>query len=180
MSKIRMKAKDAAFQFRMGAGFPGDVNRTHPVSIEPALPNASTPPTLYGEAVLVDTATNSVRPFAAGDTGVTAAYGITVRPYPFQQSSASNYGAAALGSAAPPTTGAIDIMRSGYMTVQIPAGVAVTKGGAVYVWCAASSGAHVQGGFEGAASGGNTAALAGCTFNGPADASGVVEIAFNI
>lgn len=180
MSKTRMKTHDAAFQFRMGAGFPGDVNRTHPASIEPALIDASAPPTAYGQAVLVDATTQGVRPFAAGDTAVTVAYGVTVRPYPTQQSSGSNFGAASFGAATPPASGVTDVLRLGYIMGTVPVGQAPVKGGAVYVWCAASSGAHVQGGFEASATGGSTAALANATFNGSPDANGNVEIVFNI
>ncbi len=178
--KIRMKARDVAFQFRMGAGFPGDVNRTHPATIEPALIDASAPPTLYGQPVLVDPTTQGVRPFAAGDTAVTAAWGMTVRPYPIQQNAGTNFGAASFGTGTPPASGPIDVLRAGYIMAQLPSGESSLKGGAVYVWCAASTGVHVQGGIESAASSGNTAALADCQFNGPPDANGYVEISFNV
>jgi len=178
----RMKTRDVAFAFRMGAGFPGDVNRTHPTSIEPALIDVNAPPTAYGQPVLVDATTQGVRPFAAGDQSntVPAGYGLTVRPYPTQQSSASNFGAAAIGAATPPTNGAIDVMRAGYIMAYLPAGGTPVKGGLVYVWSAASSGAHVQGGIEAAYSAGNTTQLLNATFNGSPDSSGNVEIAFNI
>lgn len=180
--KIRMKTNDAAFQFRMGAGFAGDINRSHPASVEPTLIDASAPPTAYGQPVLVDPTTQGVRPFAAGDQSntVPAGYGITVRPYPTQQSSASNFGAAALGAATPPVTGIMDVLRAGYIMVNLPAGGAPVKGGAVYVWAAASTGSHVLGGVEAAYSAGNTTQLLNATFNGSPDASGNVEIAFNI
>lgn len=177
--KIRAKARDVAFQFRMGAGFPGDVNRTHPATIEPVLIDASAPPTAYGQPVLVDPTTQGVRPYTAGDTA-TLPYGVTVRPYPIQQASASNYGAASLGAATPPTSGAMDVLRAGYIMGQVPAGQIPVKDGTVYIWTAASSGAHVQGGFEATNPSANGIALAGVTFNGGADANGVVEIAFNI
>lgn len=178
--KIRMKARDAAFQFRMGAGFPGDVNRTHPATIEPVLIDATSPPTAFGQPVLVDPTSQGVRPFAAGDTAITTAYGMSVRPYPFQQSSASNFGSAAFGTGAPPATGVMDVLRAGYIMAKLPTGETSVKGGAVYVWCAASTGVHVQGGIESAASAGNTAALAGVTFNGAPDADGTVEVVFNV
>ena len=66
---------------------------------------------------------------------------------------------------------------------KIPAGsTQPVKGGAVFVWCAATSGSHIQGGFESVASGGNTAALdtTRYQFNGPADANGNVEVCINI
>ena len=180
--KIRAKARDAAFTFRMGAGFAGDVNRTHPASIEPALIDANAPITGYGQPVLVDATTQGVRPFAAADQSntVAAGYGITVRPYPFQQSSATNFGAASFGAATPPTTGITDVLRSGYIMANLAAGGSPVKGGAVYVWAAASSGAHVIGGIEAAYTAGSTTQLLNATFNGSPDASGNVEIAFNI
>lgn len=179
--KTRMKTNDVAFAFRMGAGFPGDVNRTHPASIEPCLIDVNAPVTAFGQAALIDPATQGVRPFAVGDqdNAVTKGYGITVRPYPFQQSSGSNYGAAAIGEGAPPLSGVVDVLRAGYIMSKLNAGVAV-KGNPVYVWCAASAGAHVLGGLEADYSAGNTTQLKNATFNGGADASGNVEIAFNI
>jgi len=180
--KIRMKTHDVAFQFRMGAGFAGDVNRTHPASIEPCLIDATTPPTAFGQAVLV-TATQGVRPYStadANDTVASTAWGVTVRPYPFQQSSTSNFGEAAIGSATPPTTGVIDVLRAGYIMGKVPAGQTPKKSDPVYVWCTASVGVHVQGGFEAAADPLDTVKLANATFNGSPDASGNVEICFNV
>ncbi len=178
--KIRMKTKDAAFGFRMGAGFPGDVNRSHPMSIEPALIDASAPPLFYGQPVLVDATTQGVRPYVAGDQSNTVAsgYGMTVRPYPFQQTSGGM--SAAFGAATPPVTGIMDVLRSGYIMINLPAGGAPVKGGAVYIWAAASTGAHVQGTIEAAYSAGNTTQLLNATFNGSPDANGNVEVAFNI
>lgn len=179
IGRKRTRDTATAFAFRMPAGFPGDVNRGHPASIEPTLIDASAPPTAYGQGVVVDATTNGVRPLSAGDTALTALWGITVRPYPIQQSSASNFGQASFGAATPPVSGEIDVLRWGYIMAVLPAGAAaVTKGAAVFIWCAASSGAHVQGGFESAGSGGNTAALDTnrYMFNGPADAGGNVEI----
>ena len=171
-----------AFLFRMGAGFAGDVNRTHPASIEADLIHALSPPTAYGQAVLIDPTSQGVRPFVAGDTAVALAYGVTVRAFPVQQTSAptGNFAPAALGAAIPPVSGVIDVLRAGYIMGQVPAGQATVKNGAVYIWCAASTGVHVQGGFENAASGGNTAALTNAVFNGIPDANGNVEIQFNV
>ena len=174
------RTTDVAFPYRMGAGFPGEVTRSSfSNQIEPCLINVATPPLAYGCAVLVDTATNSVRQMAAGDTAVTKIYGVTVRPFPQQQASTAGgqYGAVALGTAGvPPTSGVIDVIREGYVMVKLSNGGTVTKQGPVFVWVAASTGNHVQGGFEAAASAGNTAALADCWFNGPSDANGIVEL----
>ncbi len=182
MKNARVKTRDAAFKFRMGAGFAGDVNRSHPASIEPCLIDAAAPPTQYGQPVLVDATTQGVRPFAAGDQSntVAAGYGLTVRPYPTQQASASNFGQADIGAAIPLTSGVLDVLRAGYIMVQIPAGQAPVKGSPVYVWAAASTGAHILGGVEATYSAGNTTQLLNATFNGSPDATGVAEIAFNI
>lgn len=173
----------AAYLYRMGAGFPGDINRTHPVSVEPALIDVNSPPTAYGQPVLVDATTQGVRPFAAGDqsnTVASAPWGWTARAFPTQQAQTNqNYGAVAFGSVAPPVSGQIDVMTSGYMMVQLPSGQTSVKGGAVYVWCAASTGVHVLGGIESAASAGNTTQLSYAFFNGSPDSSGNVEIRYN-
>lgn len=171
----------SAFAFRMPAGFPGDVSRVHPVSVEPCLIDPAQPPAAYGYPVIGDNSTtNGVRGFKASDTGVTVVWGVTVRPFPAQQQSGNL--TSSFGAGTPPTTGEIDVMRSGYIMASIPSGVVVNKGSPVFVWCAASTGAHVQGGFEGAASGGNTAALDvnKYQFNGPADSSGNVEVCCNV
>ena len=173
---LRMRTCDVAFAYRMGAGFAGDVNRTHPASIEPVLVDTTTPPDAYGQAVLINAAGDAVRKLAAADSAVTDIYGVLVRPYPTQQASASNFGAATLGAAVPPASGIADVLKDGYIMVNLPAGGVVKKGGQVFVWIAADSGSHKAGGFEAAASGGNTIALSNAKFNGAADASGNVEI----
>lgn len=172
---------DISFSYRMGAGFPGDVNRTHPVDIEACLIDPSAPPTLYGQAVVVDATSQGVRPLSAGDTALTTIYGITVRPFPIQGQSSTNYGASNIGSATPPTSQPMDVCRSGYIMSTLSGTAAAVKGAPVYVWVAASSGSHIQGNFEAAATGGSTIQIdAKTTFNGPADANGIVEIAINI
>jgi hypothetical protein len=182
--KTRSKTKDVAFGFRMGAGFAGDVNRTHPVSIEPCLIDSVSPPTAYGQAVLidanVDAGTNGVRPYVTGDTSQ-APWGVTVRPYPSQQaSSTTDFGGAAFGAATPPISGVIDVMRAGYIMVNLPFGGSPAKGGPVYVRVATTSGNHIMGSFEAASDTSNSILLTNCVFNGPADANGNCEIAFNI
>ena len=179
----RCKTRDVAFTFRMGAGFAGEVNRTHPVDILAELIDAAAPPTAYGQAVLVAAANAGVRPFTTGDASQ-AGYGVTVRPFPTQQASSATLGApATIGAATPPTTGIIDVMRRGYIMVSLPSigtQAAPVKGSAVYVRVAAVATTHTPGDFESAADGGNNVLLTNATFNGAPDANGVVEIAFNI
>ncbi len=284
----RARTHDVAFTYRMGGGFPGDVNRTHPASILPGLMNATTPVRLYGDPVLVNQADNTVRGFAASDLGAiaptqaalatstsggtglaaTTAYyyvvtaltalgestrsneqtvttgagatnsntvswaavpnatgykvyrgtqpggelqyytvgavtsyvdtgaavsgqgtppavnttypnkiaGIAVRPFPVQQQSGNM--SAALGAATPPTSGVFDYLNDGFIIAKCNNFGAnpSTKGGAVHIWVAASSGNHVQGGFEAAATAGSTIPVANAFWNGPPDANGVTEI----
>jgi hypothetical protein len=160
---------------------PGEVNRAHPCSIEPTGVSATTPPTGFGQAVVIDTAGNSgVRLVQAGDSALTDVYGITVRPYPYQAGSAGAYGTAQLGGGTPALNQPMDVLRSGYIVVAVNG--SPKKGQPVFVWCAASGGGHVQGAFEAAASAGNTIAIGGSktTFNGTPDATGLVEIAYNV
>ena len=172
---VRARTHDVAFTYRMGAGYPGDVNRTHPASILPGLMNVTNPVRLYGDPVLVDTATNSYRGFLAGDTAITKLAGVLVRPYPTQQTTGGM--ASSFGAAVPPVTGVVDVLEDGYVIVRCNnfAAQQPTKGGAVYVWIAASTGAHVQGGFESVSSG-STVTISNAMWNGPTDANGVTEL----
>ncbi len=171
------RTHDATFTFRMGAGALGEITR-HDFDTEACLPSVTTPPTAYGQFVLPDGA-GGVRPIAAGDEGTTYAYGVTARPYPYQQNTGGM--SAAFNSAVPPTNQAIDVLRRGYILVQLSGTVQPIKGGSVFIWATASTGNHIQGGVETAASSGNTIALdTKTTFQGGADSNGVCEIGFNI
>lgn len=174
---VRATTHDVAFTYRMGAGFPGDVNRTHPASIVPGLQDITTPVRAYGHPLLFDGTNNSIKGFVAGDTAVTRIKGVLVRPYPVQQASGGM--SASIGAAAPGGARSVqDYIEDGFVMVKVDniAAGAPSKGSAVFVWCAASSGNDVQGGFRCAASAGNTAAIANAEFTGPADSSGVAEI----
>ncbi|MEL7090033.1 MAG: hypothetical protein AAGL98_16585, partial [Planctomycetota bacterium] len=109
-------------------------------------------------------------------------FGVSVRPFPVQQQSGGM--SASFGSATPPAGGnVIDVLKSGYIFVNVSGGGTPNKGEPVFVWAAASSGSHVLGGFETAATAGSTlpvGPLPNTYWNGPADANGVAEIAFNV
>jgi hypothetical protein len=180
----RRMTHDVAITYRMGAGFAGDINRVHPFSAEPALADPTNPPSFSGQPVIAVAASNGVRALLATDTALTDIYGITVKEYPTQPNSTTLFGSLSTqgfgGSTANPAQ-ALTILRSGYIMVKVSGAVAVAKGGAVHVWIAASSGSHVQGGFEPVASAGNTIPLGSkTTWNGPAGADGIAELAFNI
>lgn len=168
---IRARTCDVAMTYRMGAGSAGDINRTHPFSCPPGLINATVPPKRYGDPAYIDTASNAYKGFVAGDTAKVIMDGILVRPYPTQQVSTSQ----GLGAGDAPLSGVADFLEDGYIMVKCNVGVP-TKRGAVFIWCAVDSGNHKQGGFEAAATGGSTAAIANAYFNGPPDANGITEI----
>jgi hypothetical protein len=175
----------AAFTFRAGAGFPGEVTRQENSIIEPVVLNASNPPLLYGVPMVIDSTGGNagiVRPLVAGDSGLTAFYGILVRPFPTSQASVTNFGNTPLGGAGvPPTSGPASLLVSGYIAVQVPvAQTLAVKNGLVFIWVAATSGAHIQGGFETVSSGSTISIPASlCRYNGAQDANGIIELAFN-
>lgn len=178
VGRTRDTVSGTAINFRMLAGFAGDVNRNHPVSIEPCLIDASAPPLYYGQGVLIDATTQGVRPLVAGDQALTDVYGFTVRPFPLQQNSV----APAFGNATPPVSGVIDIMRKGYMMVPFNAsGSAPVKGAGYYIWTAATSGAHIQGLGETASPAGNgmqVGTAPSTTVQGGWDANNVGELVY--
>lgn len=172
-----------AFQFRMGAGFFGDVDRTHPFWVEPGLMDATSPPTAYGQAVVVDSVTKKIRRVLSTDGALIHVYGFTVRPFPFNDPGTSAaYGAQTQGGFTTPIQGQpIDVMRSGYMITYVNG--APGKGDPVYVWIAATAAPHYQGFLEAATGSGNTVLITpagtySTTFNGPPDANGAGEFIF--
>lgn len=173
----RAVTHDVAFGFRMGAGFPGDVNRTHPFSVDPGLMDPTNPVRLYGDPVLINSTANSYRGFGTGDTAITAIDGVLVRPYPVQQTTGGMD--AALGAAVPPQTrAAIDVLTDGYIMVKCN-NAAVNppaKGLPVFVRTAATAGALVQGGFHAADDGANAIEVTNAEWNSPADANGIAEL----
>jgi hypothetical protein len=136
--------------------------------------DASAPPTAYGQAVLVDATTQGVRPLTTADTGLTDVYGVTVRPFPLQQNSATG----SFGVATPPITGVIDVMKTGYIVVVLGNGnlTGALKGGTVYIDIVASTGNHVLGNFEAAAGGTQLTMSNRWAYNGVQDANGYVEL----
>lgn len=163
--------------YRMPAGVPGATYRAEHllVTTEVVTPFGGTnAPSFFGQGLVVDATTGLARAFFTGDTTVD---GFLVRAYPTQGGQADNFGGGTI-----PASGPIDLMRRGYMTVTLYGATAAVKGGIVYVRASGQNGTTTfQGGVE-AASGSGLVALPSriCYFNGPADASGITEIAFNI
>jgi hypothetical protein len=173
----RARTRDVAFQFRMGAGFPGDINRVHPFSVLPGLMNTVDPIRRYGDpAIAVDGANGmTFRGFKAGDTR-TVVDGILVRSYPTQQTTGGM--ASTIGTADAPTSGVIDTLEEGFIMVKCEdfAANPPSRAALVTVRIAATSGQKVQGGFHAAADGGNTVTITNARWNGAADASGFAEL----
>jgi len=166
-----------AFLFRMPSGIPGAVNRNEMSTIEAQIVLSTNPPTAYGVVVVMDAATNKIRPFIGTDTAASV-YGINVRPYPTQSSASQNE---PLGTAVPPTSGITNILKRGYISVLLGGVTAAAKNGVVFVRIALPVAGKPLGGFEAVADGVNTIALSpGTYFMGPSDAQGNTEIAFNI
>jgi hypothetical protein len=164
----------------MSTSFPGSITRRHPVTVEPCWPDPTNPPTYFGQGVIVDdTSANAVRVPASGDSGLTAIYGITVRPFPFQPSTATNYGAIAFGAATLPSTQAVDVLRAGYIAVTAQGAAATYKGAPVHLCIVAGTG-YVVGGFSADTVSGTFITLADALWNGPAGSDGVAELGFNI
>lgn len=163
-----------SYTFRMPAGFAGDLQRAEVATIETQQIDSATPPTVFGVAVKL--VSGKIQPInLSGDTAA-GVYGINLRPYPIQTN-----GTDALGTSTPPTSGVTDILKRGYVMASLGGVAAAAKGGTVYVRVATPSAGKPLGGFEAASDTTNTIALPSNTyFMGPADAYGVVEIAFNI
>lgn len=172
---VTARTRDVAITYRMGIGFPGDVNRAHPASILPGLIDSANPLRAYGEAALFGTGSN-YRAVLAADQSATAQKiaGVLVRPYPTQQSSGGS--SASFGAATPPQSGVADFMHQGFIMVKGKAGMTVKKGDPCYIWAIATSGANIQGEFQAAATANSTVLCSNARYNGPADANGNVEI----
>lgn len=159
-------------QYYLPAGIAGNVTRAHMSLIEANNLDPNYPVPGYGMAVKL--VGGLIRPLATGDLA-TVIYGMIVRPYPIN----STVGApAALGAGVPPTSGMCDILREGYMTVNLARGTG-SRGAAVGV--RTTAGSHTLGDIEdltNVAQGDSDCVLLGANFMGPADTNNLVEIYF--
>lgn len=165
-----------AIQYRMAAGVPGAVNRSTTATVEAQQLDTTNYPTAYGVPVAIDATSRNIRKILAGDTAASI-YGIYVRPYPTQGGASDP-----LGSATTPTSGIGNVLRRGYISVQLNGATPAAKGGPVYVRVGGAGAQTPLGGIEAAADAtpANTITMPNAIFTGPADANGISEIAFNI
>src|SRR3569833_1294799 len=167
-----------AYAFRMHAGITGDVYRIASGHFEPQVVSsaAGEAPTAYGLPVVLSSTAGqigNVRAMTGSDTG--QPYGFLVRPYPTQSSQDP------LNVSTPPTSGLVDILKRGYMTVQMQGPTAAKKGDIPWVYLGTTSTTHpVLGAVEAASAAGAVQLTSNSYFMGPADSNGMVEIAFNL
>lgn len=159
-----------SFLYRMPSGIPGMVSREENKTIETVPFDSAAPFSAFG--LFGKIVAGKLDPVGAGDVA-TSIYGLLVKPFP------ANSSQEGLGTAVPPTSGPANVLRRGYATVQLNAGTAALNG-TVYVRVATPGSGKPIGGIEAAADSTNTIVVANCTFMGAADASGNVEIAYNI
>jgi hypothetical protein len=151
-----------AILYRMPAGIAGDVTRREQATVEPQIMDPTTPVLVFG--VPVKMVSGKIKPLAASGDAI---YGFLCRPYPVSAATSE-----ALGTATPSTVLEANILRRGYMTVNVQAGV-VAKDGQVYF-------NDTTGHVEGLTSAPGQTAISGCKFMGAADSDGNVEISYNL
>lgn len=159
-----------AYLYRMPSGIPGDISRREQATVESIPFDSSKPFAAYGLPGKI--VNGKFVPLEANDTAAVV-YGFLVRPYP------TNSAQEPLGTATPPTSGEANVLRRGYMTVLNEAGTPALAS-QVYSRVATPSGSKTIGDVEAASDTTNTIAITGCTFMNAGDASGNVEIAYNI
>lgn len=170
-----------AFQFRMGAGIPGNVSRIESANIVPEQVLSTNPPTRYGDPVAYDATTGNIRPIIAGDTAASV-IGFLVRPYPTQSSDPTwpNDPLSSTGTPGiPRNTGIQDVLKAGYISVAVMGTTLAAKGGPVFVRVGgATPGTNLIGDIEAAADAtpANTIKVPNAYFRGPQDAAGNCEV----
>lgn len=179
----RRRTRDISFLAQSVSGFIGRITRSVPAPKVVGLINDVANPVLFFGLAVIATAQNTVRTILATDGALTSIGGIGVAPFPFQTPSGTNYGAQSLTALTAANPGLIDVNKSGFMTVYCNTAqvAAATQASPVCVWIAASTGSHIQGGFEtapsasvvGAAGGGNTGN--GTMTAGPTVTAGVAK-----
>ena len=161
-----------AYTYRMPSGIPGTISRESQSTVESTYLDPTTPFPAYGR--FAKNVAGKSQPIGAADVA-TSIYGLLIRPFPTTGLNPSD----PLSASVPPTSGVGNLVRRGYVTVQNNFGTAAL-GGIVYIRIAVPSGPKVIGGIEAASDGANTIIVPNCNFMSAADASGNVEIAYNI
>lgn len=162
----------AAFLYALPAGIAGDVVGIEAATLEPSRVDTTNTPTGFG--TFVKKVAGKLQGLAASDAA-TVISGILVRAFPTQQASQNP----ALGSSAVNTAALHSVLKRGYIMAALGFGTAV-DGAQVYVRTVVGASGRAVGTIETAADTGNCVAVANCFFTGPADAGGIVKLAYNI
>ena len=163
---------DNTFLYRMPAGIAGAISRPQDLTVEPQTLDSAKAFAAYGLAGKFSA--GKFVPIEAADTA-SVVVGIYVRPYPTasQPDKVRQIG-----------TGfnfAGNCMKRGYVIVNLGVDASsVALGGAVYMRVATPTASSPLGAFLAAADGENTVQITNAFFNGPGDANGNIELAFNI
>lgn len=153
-------------------GIAGAISRPQDLTVEPQTLDSAKAFAAYGLAGKFSA--GKFVPIEAADTA-SVVVGIYVRPYPTasQPDKVRQIG-----------TGfnfAGDCMKRGYVIVNLGVDASsVALGGAVYMRVATPTASSPLGAFLAAADGENTVQITNAFFNGPGDANGNIELAFNI
>jgi hypothetical protein len=150
----RKRTRDISFLAQSPSGVIGAVvGMVPPASIDSFMNDLTNPVTSFGLACL-GTSTNTVRSLLTTDTAITNIFGITVKPNTFQASTATGYGAVPFSALTLAPYGAgfapLGVLKSGEITVYVNTAQAATAAinTPVYAYVGATTGTHVQGGFE--------------------------------
>jgi hypothetical protein len=174
-------ATSNAITFRMGVGYGGATNRNHDATVVREVLAPTGQPTAYGVMLTGDPATGMVRAPIASDTAALFV-GFFVRPFPTQGGGLSNPTNDPLGVSTPPgPANEANVLKRGFMTVQLnAASTAVVKWQPVGIFIGTPTAGNLAGGVTGAAAGATVLAVPNCFFMGPADATGMTEISYNL
>lgn len=158
--------------YRMSSGIAGAVSRPQDLTVEPHILDATKPFPAYGLGGKI--VGGKFVPVEAADP-VTVLAGIFIRPYPTasqpdkirQISSGFNFSG--------------DNLKRGYVTVNIGGDASsVALYAPVFMRVGTPSAASPLGAFLASADGENTVQITNAYFNGPGDAEGNIELAYNI
>lgn len=157
------------YLYRMPSGIPGDVSRKLESLVDSRALDRDVTRQFPGYGVPGKLVAGVFTPIVAGDTAANI-YGFLTRPFPTMGRDAASL----LPNA---NLGFHGIMRNGYMTVRVNAGVPAAMG-PVYMRVATPTTGKPIGGLEAAADGANTVVIPRCYFTSAADAAGNVEIEY--
>jgi len=105
---------------RYSGAYPGVlINVNNPHEIDSGLPNATTPPTRYGDPVVYDNSTNTFRPVLGTDTSATVIAGFLIKPFAQTSTDWPYSNNAITFPEVPSPTQTLNILRKGTIAVYV-------------------------------------------------------------